>query len=73
TREIAWAQCFSEFGSTEALTAFALWTNVIFLCMHVLIGVFFIERALYLLREVRRARRQGEKLPRPLLHDAIDP
>ncbi|MEE8580028.1 MAG: hypothetical protein V3T33_00430, partial [Myxococcota bacterium] len=41
TREIAWAQCFSEFGSTEALTAFALWTNVIFLCMHVLIGVFF--------------------------------
>ena len=73
TREIAWTYCFAEFGTREALIAYALWTNVIFLIMHVLIGTLFFGRALELLREVRRARREGEELPRPLLHDAIDP
>ena len=73
TREIAWSHCFAGFGTLEALTAYALWTNVIFLIMHALIGLLFFGRALELLREVRKARRAGAALPRPLLHDAIDP
>jgi hypothetical protein len=73
TREIAWAQSFADHGSREALTAFALWTNVIFLAMHVLIGAMFLSRAVALLRDLRAARREGEAVPKPLLHDAIDP
>jgi hypothetical protein len=73
TREIAWSALFADFGSREALIAFALWTNAIFAAMHVLIGVVFFGRAIALLRDLRRARREGKRLPSPLLHDAIDP
>ena len=72
TREIAWANLFPEYGSHEALYAFAFWTNAIFLVMHVIIGSLFLSRAITLLREVRAARAEGEEVPRPILRDAID-
>jgi hypothetical protein len=73
TRELAWSTLFADFGSREALIAFALWTNAIFAIMHVLIGVVFFGRAIGLLRDLRRARREGQRVPSPLFHDAIDP
>ena len=73
TREIAWANLFSEFGDSAALYAYAFWTNVIFMAMHVLIGVIFLPRAFRLVRDMREARKRGEEMPRPLVHDAIDP
>jgi len=73
TREIAWANLFAEFGDPAALYAYALWTNVIFMAMHVLIGVIFLPRAFQLVRAMREARLRGEEMPRPLVHDAIDP
>jgi hypothetical protein len=73
TREIAWANLFADFGSRESLIAFALWTNVVFLVMHLLIGTVFASRAMTLLREMRRARREGASIPEPMLRDAIDP
>jgi hypothetical protein len=73
TREIAFATLFEEYGSREALYAFALWTNTIFLAMHVIIGVLFLNRAIALVREVRHAREEGTPVPRPILRDAIDP
>jgi hypothetical protein len=36
------------------------------------IGVVFLPRALELISAVRRARREGEAVPRPLLHDPTD-
>jgi hypothetical protein len=71
-REIAWPTLFADYGSPEALTAFALWTNTVFLAMHALVGSLFLGRALSLWRELREARRKGEILPSPMLHDAID-
>lgn len=73
TREIAWANLFAEFGDPAALYAYALWTNVIFMAMHVLIGMIFMPRAFRLVRAMREARKRGEMMPRPLVHDAIDP
>lgn len=73
TREIAWANLFAEFGDSAALYAYAFWTNVIFMAMHVLIGVIFLPRAFRLVGAMRAARRRGEQMPRPLVHDAIDP
>lgn len=73
TREIAWANLFADYGSREALYAFALWTNTVFLAMHVVIGALFFSRAVRLLREMRQARRRNEGLPRPILHDPVDP
>jgi hypothetical protein len=73
TREIAWANLFADFGSREELIAFALWTNVIFLVMHVLIGAASLGRTLSLLRALRAARLDGEFVPEPVLHDSIDP
>jgi hypothetical protein len=73
TREIAWANLFSEFGTREELTAFALWTNVIFLVMHVAIGAMFVPRAISLVRDLRKARRAGELVRAPLIRDPIDP
>jgi hypothetical protein len=72
-REIAWAACFSEFASRETLIAYALATNSIFMILHLVIGILFLPRAIALLTEVRRARRAGQLLPEPLLHDASDP
>lgn len=74
TREIAWAESFADYGTREALIAFALWTNVVFLVMHAAIGVVFLSRALGLVRDMRKARAQGDALPQePFLHDSIDP
>ncbi|MCP4038205.1 MAG: hypothetical protein GY733_14790 [bacterium] len=73
TREIAFATLFEEYGSRESLYAFALWTNTIFLAMHVIIGVVFLSRAIVLVREVREARELGTPVPQPILRDAIDP
>jgi hypothetical protein len=71
-REIAWSSLFADYGSREALIAFALWTNAIFAVMHVLVGSLFVGRALTLWRQLREARSQGTNLPSPILHDAID-
>lgn len=73
TREIAFATLFEEYGTNEALTAFALWTNTIFLAMHVIIGSLFISRAVALVREVRNARKTGHPIPSPILRSPIDP
>ena len=71
-REIAWSNLFAEYGSREELIAFALWTNAIFLLMHVLIGVLFISRAIDLARGVRQARREGDAIPEPLFKEGAD-
>lgn len=73
TREIAWSNLFADYGSREALIAFALWTNAIFAALHVIIGVLFFSRAIALVRDLRRARREGESVPQPFFRDAIDP
>ena len=72
TREIAWANLFEGHGDDAALYAFALWTNVIFLVMHALIGALFFSRAVALVRGVRQARQEGEEIRPPLLHNAAD-
>ncbi|MEZ4214961.1 MAG: hypothetical protein R3E88_00655 [Myxococcota bacterium] len=71
-REIAWSNLFADYGTREELIAFALWTNTIFLLMHVGIGVLFVARAIELARGVREARREGDAVPEPLLHEAAD-
>ena len=45
---------------------------IIGLVIGALIGVVFLKRALELIGAVRRAQREGEPLPRPLLHDPTD-
>jgi hypothetical protein len=72
TRELAWAGLFSEFGSRDALIAYAFAVNSVFLVLNVLIGVIFLRRALELLANVRRARKTGESTPERLLRDPID-
>jgi Lysylphosphatidylglycerol synthase TM region len=72
TRELAWAALFSDFGSRDALVAYAFAVNAIFLVLNVLIGMAFLPRALELLAELRRARRQGEPVRLPILHDPTD-
>ena len=72
-RELTWAYLFSEYGSRESLVAYAFATNAIFLVLHVLIGVVFLPRAIDLITRMRDARATGMPLPRPLLHDPIDP
>jgi ABC-type multidrug transport system fused ATPase/permease subunit len=61
------------YGDQPTLYAFALWTNVIFLIMHVLIGVVFLKRALTLLSDLRRNPLEVESLRHPILRDALDP
>jgi hypothetical protein len=73
TREIVWANVFHGYGDEPTLYAFALWTNVIFLVMHVLIGVLFLKRALSLLSDLRRNPQSAESIRRPILRDALDP
>jgi hypothetical protein len=72
TRELAWAGLFSEFGSRDALIAYAFAVNSVFLILNVLIGTLFIKRALELVAEVRRARKAGEPAPAPLLRDPAE-
>jgi hypothetical protein len=73
TRELTWAALFEEFGPRDALIAYAFAINSIFLVINVLLGVIFLSRALQLIAAVRRARRLGEEVPRPLLLDPTDP
>ncbi len=72
-RELTWAYLFSEYGSREALIAYAFATNAIFLVLHVVIGVVFLPRAIDLITRMRAARAEGMPLPEPLLRDPIDP
>ena len=72
TRELAWAGLFSEFGSRDALIAYAFSVNSVFLILNVLIGIIFLKRALQLVGEVRRARKTGAPAPAPLLRDPSD-
>jgi len=73
TREIVWANVFHGYGDEASLYAFALWTNLIFLIMHVLIGVLFLNRAMALFADLRRTRAQVESVRAPILRDALDP
>jgi hypothetical protein len=72
TRELTWAALFAEFGPRDALIAYAFSINAIFLVLNVLIGVAFLQRALELIGDVRRARRAGQQVPRPLIRDPTD-
>ncbi len=72
-RELTWAYLFADYGSRESLIAYAFATNAIFLCLHVVIGVVFLPRAIDLIVRMREVRAAGMPLPEPLLHDPIDP
>jgi len=72
TRELAWAGLFAEFGSRDALIAYAFSVNSVFLILNVVIGILFLRRTLELVGEVRRARKEGEPAPAPLLRDPSD-
>lgn len=72
TRELAWAALFAEFGSRDALVAYAFSINAIFLVLNLMLGIAFLPRALELAAAVRRARRTGEPIARPALHDPTD-
>jgi hypothetical protein len=73
TRELGWATLFADQAPRDTLIAYGLATNTVFLILHVLIGVAFLPRALALIAEVRRARREGSEIPELPLHDASDP
>ena len=73
TREIVWANIFHGYGTEPSLYAFALWTNAIFLVMHVLIGALFLNRALALLADLRNPPLDVESVRHPILRDALDP
>ncbi|MEM9177582.1 MAG: hypothetical protein AAGC67_20390 [Myxococcota bacterium] len=72
TREIVWANMFHGYADEASLYAFALWTNVIFLVMHVLIGVLFLNRAMALLSDLRKTRGHVSSVQAPILRDAMD-
>lgn len=69
TRELAWASLFAEFGARDALLAYAFAINAIFLLINLLLGMLFLSRGLALVAGMRRARREGETVPKPLLRD----
>ena len=71
-REFTWAELYAEFGDRDTLIAYAFATNAVFLVWNVIIGVFFLRRAIALVTEVRRTRKAGEPVPTPMLHDALD-
>ena len=73
TREIVWGSLFHGYAESASLFAFALWTNLIFLVMHVLIGVLFFNQAWKLLSELRRRRQNVDEVRPPILRDALDP
>ena len=73
TREIVWANLFHGYGESAALYAFALWTNVIFLAMHVLIGVLFLGRAWALLTDLRQRKGAVEAIEASLVRSSLDP
>jgi hypothetical protein len=72
TRELAWAALFADYGPRDALIAYALSINAVFLVLNALLGILFLPRALELISAVRRAQREGKPLPRPLVHDPTD-
>jgi hypothetical protein len=72
TRELAWAALFSEFGSRDALIGYAFAVNTVFLVINLLLGILFLSAALELVTSVRRARREGQPLLKPPLHDPTD-
>jgi hypothetical protein len=72
TRELAWVALFSEFGTRDALIAYAFAINAIFLVLNFLLGIVFLPRALELVAAVRQARRAAEPIARPALHDPTD-
>jgi hypothetical protein len=63
TREVAWAGLFSEFGTRDTLIAYAFAVNAVFLAVNLLLGAIFLPRALSLIAEMRRARREGAPVP----------
>lgn len=71
-REFTWAELYAEFGDRDTLIAYAFATNAVFLAWNVIIGVFFLRRAIALVSEVRRSQKAGEPVPTPMLHDALD-
>lgn len=73
TREIVWANVFHGYGDEATLYAFALWTNLIFLVMHVFIGMLFLNRAMALFADLRRTRSHVDSIRQPILRDALDP
>lgn len=72
-REFVWAGLFDDYASRDALFAFAFAMNSVFLVLNVALGLLFFRRAYDLLLEVRRTRREGEPIPAPIFHDAMDP
>jgi hypothetical protein len=72
TRELTWAALFADYGDRDTLIAYALATNAVFLLLNLALGLLFLPRALQLLAAVRNARREGEELPQPLIHDPTD-
>ena len=72
TREVAWAALFADYGPRDALVAYAFSVNAVFLVLNLLLGIAFLPRALELAAAVRSARRSGEPLARPALHDPTD-
>jgi len=72
TREITWAALFADFGSRDELIAYAFSVNAVFLVINVLLGIVFLAKALELVREVRRAGREGQNVPTPIFHDPTD-
>jgi hypothetical protein len=72
TREVTWAALFAGSAPRDTLIAYAFATNAIFLVINMLLGVVFLPRALELLAALRRARREGEPVSAPLLHDPTD-
>jgi hypothetical protein len=73
TRELTWAALFGEYGERDALIAYAFSINAIFLVLNVILGVLFLSRALELIRAVRRTRREGGTVPKPLIGDPNNP
>ena len=65
TRELAWAELFSNYASREMLVAYSLWVNGIFLVANVAIGMCFIGRALALIRGLRAEAKRAREQPGP--------
>jgi len=72
TRELTWAALFAEFGTRDALVAYAFSVNAIFLVLNLVLGIAFLPRALELAAAVRQARRTGAPIARPALHAPTD-
>jgi hypothetical protein len=72
TREVTWAALFADHADRDTLIAYALGTNAVFLVLNLALGLIFLPQALRLLAAVRRARKEGQPLHEPILHDPTD-